>query len=143
MESQAGALAGAIEATLPGWIARSLGRFASDVTVDTAAVVAAAMADVMPRMRALLATDVDEQVTTPLTLLREAVRHPTEALRAAGVPPVERDDFSRERFPGDDYDLTPATWADVDPSLVEPGIAWGAAKAWTHRARHAGRTGPA
>ena len=52
------------------------------------------------------------------------------------MPPVERDDFAREAFPDDDYDLTPASFADVDPSLFEPGVAWGAAKAWTHRQRH-------
>lgn len=138
MEEQARALADAIEAALPGWVERSLRRFPAAVPVDAAPVVAAMMEDVMPRLRELLAADVDDQRTTPLTLLRDVVRYPTEALRAAGVPPVERDDFARERFPGDDYDLTPATWADIDPSLVEPGIAWGAAKAWTHRARHAG-----
>jgi hypothetical protein len=140
VESQARALADAVDAALPAWVERCLRRFLP--AVDAAPVASAAVADVMPRMRALLLeTDVDEQVTTPLALLRDAVRFPTEALRAAGVPPVERDDFSRARFPADDYDLTPATWADVDPSLVEPGIAWGAAKAWTHRARHAGHAG--
>jgi hypothetical protein len=140
VEEQARALAEAIEAALPGWIERCLRRFdgAGRPPVDAAAVVAAAVADVVPRLRALLATDVDEQTTTPLALLREAVRYPTGALRAAGVPPVERDDFARARFPDDDYDLTPASWADVDPALAEPGIAWGAAKAWTHRARHGG-----
>lgn len=139
MEEQARALADAVEAALPGWIARCVRRFdgAGHAPVDIAAVVDATVADVVPRLRALLAADVDEQATTPLALLRDAVRHPTEALRAAGVPPVERDDFAQARFPDDDYDLTPATWADVDPALAEPGIAWGAAKAWTHRARHA------
>ena len=39
-------------------------------------------------------------------------------------------------FPDDDYDLSPATFADVDPRLTEPGLAWGAAKAFTHLQRH-------
>jgi hypothetical protein len=57
-------------------------------------------------------------------------------LHDAGVPAVERDDFARSRFPDDDYDLTPATWADVDPSIAALGIAWGAAKAFIHKQRH-------
>jgi hypothetical protein len=39
-------------------------------------------------------------------------------------------------FPDDDYGLTPASFADIDPALAEPGLAWGAAKAWVHRRRH-------
>jgi hypothetical protein len=64
------------------------------------------------------------------------VQYPTEVLRDAGAPAVERDKFSRERFPDDDYDLTPATWADIHPSLADLGIAWGAAKAFEHKRRH-------
>jgi hypothetical protein len=44
---------------------------------------------------------------------------------------VERDEFSRRSFPDDMFGLAPATWADVDPSLVEPGLEWGAWKAAT------------
>jgi hypothetical protein len=33
------------------------------------------------------------------------------------------------------YDLTPASFADVDPALHEPGLVWGAAKAHVHLAR--------
>ena len=84
----------------------------------------------------MLAADVDEQATTPLAILRTAVRYPTEVLVAAGVPPVERDSFSQRAFPDDIYDLTPATFADVDPALAEAGIAWGAAKAFEHKRRH-------
>ena len=69
-------------------------------------------------------------------MLRDAVRYPTEVLRAAGAPAVDRDRFSTDRFPDDDYDLTPATWSDIDPSLLDLGIAWGAAKAFVHRQRH-------
>ena len=72
----------------------------------------------------------------PLALLRTAVRYPTKVLHDAGAPVVERDKFSRERFPDDDYDLTPANWSDIDPSLLDLGIAWGAAKAFEHKQRH-------
>jgi hypothetical protein len=50
-------------------------------------------------------------------------------LRAAGAAEVRRDDFQRERFPDDVYDLAPATWSDLDPALHDPGITWGAWKA--------------
>jgi hypothetical protein len=65
------------------------------------------------------------------------VRFPTRVLRGAGVPPVERDPFATAAFPADDYDLSPATWADIDPALTDPGIAWSAAKAFEHKRRHA------
>ncbi len=44
-------------------------------------------------------SDIDEQRTTPLALIRGAVRYPTEVLRAAGVPPVERDRFAAAGVP--------------------------------------------
>ena len=88
-------------------------------------------------VRALLALDIDEQRSTPLSLLREAVRYPTEVLRRAGVEPVgERDDVRVRLFPDDVYDLSPAAFADVDPRLTEPGLVWGAAKAYEHLRRH-------
>jgi hypothetical protein len=121
------ALAEAIEEALPRWI----GRVAPGV--DPAPIVG----DVMPEVRALLDADIDEQATTPLALLRDlVVPRLTAALRSQGAPPVERDDFARSRFPDDVYGLTPSSWADIDDSLMGPGIAWGAAKAFVHKTRH-------
>jgi hypothetical protein len=95
----------------------------------------AARAEVVPALRALLALDIDEQRVNPLTLLRRAVRYPTEVLAEAGVAPVVRDAFDERAFPDDPYGLTPATFADIDPALHEPGLAWGAAKAHVHLVR--------
>ncbi len=144
MEEQATALADGIEAAIAGWVERSVERtlLAHAGTADPEILMAArragerATADIAPQVRALLQSDIDEQRTNPLALLRQAVVYPTEVLREAGVPAVERDQFSRDRFPHDDYDLTPASFSDVDPSLFEVGIAWGAAKAWEHKQRH-------
>ena len=36
----------------------------------------------------------------------------------------------------DVYGLAPASFADVDQSLYEPGLEWGAAKAHAHLTRH-------
>jgi len=93
--------------------------------------------DVGGAVRTLLAADIDDQHTTPLALLRGAVRYPTRVLQDAGVPPVERDPVQVRLLPGDLYDLSPAMFADVHPSLAEPGMVWGAAKALAHRRRHA------
>lgn len=94
-----------------------------------------ARVEVCGRLRDLLETDIEDQTASPLQILRTAVTYPTAVLRHAGVPPVERDEFARRGFPGDDYDLTPSSFADIDPSLREPGIRWGAAKAHVHLAR--------
>jgi hypothetical protein len=140
VQEHATALADAIEAALPGWVERSvervlvawLGKADAKVMARAGEAGEAAAANVGGAVRALLATDVDEQRTTPLTILRGAVRYPTAVLRDAGVPPVVRDEYQERAFPDDDYDLTPASFADVSPEVGELGITWGAAKAMVH-----------
>ena len=139
------ALAVAVEAALPGWVVRSVelimrawqGDDRVDPQVLSAANEAGALAasEVARELRALLAVDIDEQRTNPLTLLRRAVRYPSAVLAQAGVPPVVRDEQSERMFPDDAYGLAPASFADIDASLHEPGLAWGAAKAHVHLAR--------
>ena len=99
-----------------------------------------ASVEVGAELRRLLAADIGEQWTNPLTVLRGAVRFPTEVLRRAGVPPLVRDDFDERHFPDDDYGLAPLTFADIDPSLADLGLAWGAAKARLHLMRHGRRS---
>lgn len=141
VEEHATALADAIIVALPGWVERCV---ASRLPApDPAAMAAAAeagrraAAEVGDGVRALLSLDIDDQRTTPLSVLRAAVRYPTEVLLAAGVPPVDRDPIQARLLPDDPYDLNPARFADVDPALAEPGMVWGAAKALAHRRRHA------
>ena len=135
----AATLLAAIDAALAGWVERSVARlmvaFRGDEPDDVRAAAAAAgqhaREAVVPVVAALLAMDVDEQRQNPLALLRSAVRYPTEVLAAAGVPAVVRDEFVERAFPDDIYDLSPASWRDIDESLHEPGIIWGAVKAKT------------
>ena len=144
VEPHTTALADAVEVALPGWVERSVSRImaawlgrASDAVLEAAREAGSrAGAEVGAEVRALLAADIDDQWTTPLSLLRAAVRYPTAVLQDAGVPPVERDPFRERLEPGDLYDLSPASFADVDPALAEPGMVWGAAKALAHRRRH-------
>lgn len=137
MEEMAQALVAAVDRALPRWVADAvtsrLGRAAPD---EALAAGERARAELVPRLRDLVEQDVEAQRTNPLAILRDAVRYPTEVLRAAGVEPVERDDFQRDRFPDDVYDLVPTSFADFGPDVADAGIAWGAAKAWTHRQRH-------
>ena len=137
MEEVAQALADAVDRALPDWVTAAVrSRVAGPVPEATADAAQRARAEIVPRLRDLLATDVDQQRSNPLAILREAVRYPAEVLREAGVEPPDRDDFERERFPDDVYGLVPANFADFGPEVAEAGIAWGAAKAWTHRRRH-------
>lgn len=139
----AAALADAVEAHLASWVERVVaerhrawsGALPDDVAVAARAAGAVAVAEVGPRVRALLARDVDAQATGPLALLRAAAVHPTGVLRAAGVPPVARDPVAVRIHPDDVYDLGPASFADVHPDLHEPGLTWGAAKAHVVLAR--------
>jgi hypothetical protein len=143
LASAAAVLADGIDAALPRWVVGCVervmvawhGGVPTEVRADATVAGEQARDDVMPRLRALLATDVDAQRGNPLELLRGAVRYPTEVLRRAGVPPVVRDEFAERAFADDVYDLTPASFAEIDASLHEPGLVWGAAKAHAVLAR--------
>jgi hypothetical protein len=148
MEPPAETLAVAIEDALSGWVLRAVVRVATAAGRDPdAEMLGAARAagdrartEVGAAVRVLLETDIDEQRTNPLSILRGAVRYPTEVLHRAGVPEVaRRDEFAVRAFPDDVYDITPATWSDIDPALQDPGITWGAWKAYTHLSRRRGR----
>jgi hypothetical protein len=143
-------LADGIDAALRGWVRASVTRIIAawraegwtgslDEDTDDAVIAAgdAAVAEAGAAIRVLVRADVEAQRSTPLAIVRGAVKWPTGVLRAAGVPAVERDAFETSVFPDDDYGLTPATLADLDPDLGDVAIAWGAAKAWEHKRRHA------
>ncbi|HEV8298990.1 MAG TPA: hypothetical protein VGQ20_16905 [Acidimicrobiales bacterium] len=137
-------LADAVDAAMAPWIAHCVARFlptTEDVRAAVDAAAEQARHEVGADVRVLLETDVDVQRSTPLALLRGAVRYPTAILRDAGVPPVARDEFAVRAFPDDIYDLSPASFADVDPALADPGLVWGAAKAHVilQRRRREGR----
>ena len=133
LEYYAEALSDGVQAAIPTWVVNSVERlmtaWAGHVPVEVAVAAELAAAEARDEggsaVRALLRTDIDEQRTTPLAILRHAVRFPTAVLRRAGVPAVERDRFAESAFPDDIYDLTPTSLADIDPALAELGISWG------------------
>jgi hypothetical protein len=139
------ALADGVETALPGWVARSVERVLSaqgravDERIRAQAAEAGdrARADIGPRVRRLLEADIDDQRTGPLAVIRGATPYATGVLHDAGARPVTRDAQAQRHFPDDLYDLTPASFADIDPALHEPGLVWGAAKAHVHLRRRA------
>ena len=118
------------------WAHRSA---APAMRVDLTAAAAVASERVLRDLEALMERDIDEQWTSPLDLVRRGVAPMTDVLRAAGVPPVVRDEFDERHFPDDCYGFAPAAWADIDDALTEPGLVWGAAKARAHLLARAGR----
>lgn len=77
----------------------------------------------------LLEQDYRDQRRSPLELLQEAVRGPTEWLASQGVRPPLRDPVAVAALPGDTYDLAPASSAALGDDAFHAHIAWGAAKA--------------
>ena len=131
---------------MPDWVVaavqRHLGHVSPEIQRVAQAAGQAAAAAVGDEVADLLAADIDQQRENPLAVVRRAVRFPTEVLRQAGAAPVARDDFAATRFPDDIYDLAPATFADLHPDLHQPGLEWGAAKAFVHRRRRAATEAP-
>jgi hypothetical protein len=152
MRGYAATLADALGPAVERWVERSVRdrwrQWSGEVVDERLAgaareAAAAARAEIEALARPLLDADIDAQWTTPLTLLRRLVHHATAVLAAAGVPAVARDPFAERAFPEDRYDLAPANYADVDPELHEPGLAWGAAKAHLTLARRRAPARPA
>ena len=133
-------LADRVDVAIESWVRRSLrtsasaGGVAFDESV-VADVVSATRAAAMPELRRVLAADVDEGAGSPLAALRAAVGPMTAALEQWGAAHPPRDEFLERQFPGDPYQLGPASFADVDPDLHEPGLVWGAARAHVHLRR--------
>lgn len=138
LRARADALLDALDQALIGWVVQSVRRrwheWTSEdppeaVLADATDAAERARSLLMEELRALLAADVDAQRSNPLALIRRAVVHPSRVLHAHGVPAVARDADAERMFPDDTYDLSPASFAEVDPSLQDLGLEWGAAKA--------------
>jgi hypothetical protein len=128
-------LADAIDAAIVPWL---VGCVASRVAGREDAARAAAeeaRREVLPRIRELLATDIDAQRSTPLQLLRRGTTPVNRLLADSGAVPPVRDEVVRRLDPDDVYDLGPAAYADLGPEVAEAGLVWGAAKAHVHLQR--------
>jgi hypothetical protein len=129
-------LAAGLVADLAGWSRRVLverGADPDDPRTDRA--VERFRRGVVDEVRAVLVADVDAGRGSPLDVIRRGLGPLTELLAESGVPPAVRDEFEQRTFPDDLYGLAPASFADIDPALHDPGIAWGAARAHVHLRR--------
>lgn len=143
LAEHARALLDAVDRSLDDWVRSSVRGRCRAAGIEVGAVgrdaieeaVAACRGEVLGDLADLLQTDVDEQCSTPLTLVRAAVRFPTAVLVALGVPESERDDYERRALPEDRYALSPATMADLGEEAGSAAIVWGAAKAHVHLRR--------
>ena len=131
-----------LDAALAPWLRRQVADRVSaspgSVGIDPAeldATVHAVSSDTLAVVRELLDADIDRQWANPLALVRSHLGPITALLASAGVAPVARDPFAERSFPDDVFDLAPAGFRDIDESLHEPGLRWGAAKAHVHLAR--------
>ncbi len=134
---------------VPGWVEREVTRVleawgrADDASrerarAETVTAGAAAASRVGAALADLLDADPADQQSTPLEVVRTVYREPTEILRAAGVPPIVRDEFDERAWPNDDYGLVPRTLGDLgDEDLAPLLLVWGTAKATVLRARAA------
>jgi hypothetical protein len=140
LDEASAAIVAGVERTLPTWVEARIAFIADawgslDVEararLDARARDAAASTTkrVVAELRALFATDAAAQRSTPLEIVRSAVREPTEVLAGAGIPAIERDEFEERAFPDDQYGLTPRTLADLGDEALGPlQLAWGLAK---------------
>jgi hypothetical protein len=91
---------------------------------------------VVAELRAFFGTDVDDQRTTPLAIVRSLRIEATNVLKAAGVPAVERDRYEEQSFPDDIYGIVPKDLGELgDEDLGAALVAWGLGKSGVLRAR--------
>ena len=83
-------------------------------------------------VRGLLASDIDEQRTNPLSVIRKAAIPIAAELDEAGVEHPRRDMDAKRLHPEDLFNVGPASFSEIHPDLHEPGLSWGAAKAHVH-----------
>lgn len=139
----AATLSDAIIAAVPLWMLRTAEEKAarSGVSLDRidrdriGAVATMLAAELAPRLEASLTADVDAGAPSPLAVLRSANGPLNDVLDELGVTPGSRDPFLAERFPDDHHDVGPAAFGDLDESVHEPGLMWGAARAHIHLSR--------
>jgi len=127
------ALADAVEAELGSWVSSSFARILHREAPTS--LINECRAVVVDPLRQLVAADLDDQRTTPLTIVRRAIPLLTAALREAGAAPVPRDAMLERVEPDDVFGVSPASFAEIGPAVAEAGLIWGAAKAHVHLQR--------
>ncbi len=126
-------LCSAVLAAFPQWLTSQLstisqGKLSAQEIGDIVQVTTQQMTS---NFISLLATDVDEQRTNPLHVLRMSTTMANQKLQQLEIAPPHRDEFEIAAMPHDTYSLGPLTWKDLGEDVHEAGITWGAWKAAT------------
>lgn len=136
MDAYSQRLVDALTKVVEPWLRRSFDEIASTQGLQGAVdpirrdeIVSESARATLIRLRELFETDVLSQRSNPLQILRGAVGPLTTELVRMGARPVDRDEFQRRSFPDDVFGLCPAAWVDIEPTLNEVGLEWGAWKA--------------
>jgi len=125
-----------LDAALPGWLRQTSKTLCPTVEPEALEnAIAETMAEFSPRLSAVLHADVDAGAGNPLAVVRSSTARVTALLQAAGARPAARDEFDARAFPDDVFGFGPSAFADIDASLHEVGLVWGAARAHVHLRR--------
>lgn len=127
-------LIGGLTEHVPGWVARALGERLDESNVDIAELDRDII-EALDRVSVLLRTDIDQQSSNPLAIIRTLVGPMTRYLVHRSIDDVPRDPDSQRLFVEDRFDLTPGAFSDIHPDLHIAGLSWGAAKAHVHLQR--------
>ncbi len=131
------ALAGLVLDVFPRWVAHTVSEhFGTDLTNGAEDAGGRARDSLRGPLMNFFSLDIDEQRTTPLSIIRAHMVVVTEYLTAQGIRPVERDEFDTRSHPADLFGLGPFAWIDFGEDVHVAGLQWGAAKAFVHRQRH-------
>lgn len=122
-------LAAALVAAFPRYVEEKLAEIEVAVEPEIAAAAEASCADLAFALHGLVATPVHLQQSSPLELVRGAMRTLSEALGAAGVTPPARDEQAVAINPDDVYDLGPASSQEFGEEVWQLHIEWGLEKA--------------
>lgn len=127
------ALFDAVAGCYETWLTRRINEISRGV-IDSSRieeVVGVSTRAVLDDLNRFLVTDVDEQRTNPLHILRQSTQLANQLLSEASVQHVSRDEFEVAALPHDVFSIGPLTWRDLSEDVHEAGITWGAWKAAT------------
>lgn len=111
------------------YVRRVAGEHGWDTVEGVDAAVEAGAAWLEMALEELLDQRFDAQRRGPLEVFQEAMRFPSAALAAVGIPEVPRQAIAMKALPGDVYDLAPESSRLLGEDVWYAHLAWGAAKA--------------
>lgn len=122
-------LARALVAAFPGYLHDRLDELGVAVDGAVAEAVDAAIGELSRSLQRLAQLPPQDQVKSPLELVRDATVPISAVLAAGAVAPVPRDEWAVAIHPEDVYELYPASSRDLGEEAWQMHLAWGIDKA--------------